>query len=108
MDARRLLPLVFILAVAEGKSLMASRQAEGAMKFALDGMVEFMEGGGSFDDDFYGELVECFDRFDPNLMEAQDTEWDGMLKFAETGGTKVDKWLNCTQLEQLGLVRDKV
>ena len=41
------------------------------MKYVLDGMVELMEGGGSFDDDLYESFVQCFEQTDPQLMASQ-------------------------------------
>lgn len=38
------------------------------MRRQLDGMQVLMEGSGSFDNDFYTELVGCFERFDPGLL----------------------------------------
>ena len=76
------------------------------MKYALDGMQEMMDPGASatFDEDFYSELVACFDKFDPELMLAQDTEWDGMMQFAASGGGRGDHWPSCETLDELGLV----
>ena len=105
--------LTFALALLPFVTLAGSRVTQGQedeadpMKFALDGMVELMEGGGAFDQNFYDELVACFNRFDPELKAAQDTEWSGMLWFAESGGIPGDQWLSCDQLDEFGIVRDR-
>ncbi len=41
------------------------------MKYVLDGMHEIMEGTGTFDEDLYDSLVQCFEQSDPELMASQ-------------------------------------
>ena len=74
------------------------------MRQVLDGMQEMMEGTGVFDGELFSDLVECFDKFDPQLMAAQDAEWAGMAQFAAMGGTEEDEWASCQVVDNDGLV----
>lgn len=73
------------------------------MLFALDGMQELMEGGGTFDRDLYDSLVACFERQDPRLAEAQDLEWGAMIGYAASGGLPGDPWYPCEETEENGI-----
>ncbi len=81
---------------------------EGEMKLVLDGMQQMMEGpdSGTFDEDFFADLTQCFGKFDPQLMEAQDKAWAGMMEYAASGGQPSDEWLSCQEIEDQGLVND--
>ncbi len=76
------------------------------MKLILDGMQQMMEGpySGTFDEDFFSDLVQCFDKFDPLLMEAQDKAYAGMMEYAAAGGQRFDEWVPCQEIEDQGLV----
>ena len=93
------------------------------MKYVLDGMVELMEGTGSFDDDLYESFVQCFEQTDPQLMASQvqnsftnqntakksvkqgfihqDAEWTGMIQWAASGGSEDDQWLRCDEADEV-------
>ncbi len=76
------------------------------MKLVLDGMQQMMEGpdSGTFDEDFFSDLVQCFDKFDPLLMEAQDKAYAGMMEYAAAGGQRFDEWVSCQEIQDQGLV----
>ena len=76
------------------------------MKLVLDGMQQMMEGpySGTFDEDFFSDLVQCFDKFDPLLMEAQDKAYAGMMEYAAAGGQRFDEWVSCQEIDDQGLV----
>lgn len=74
---------------------------QGAMKYALDGMQELMEGQGDFDEDSYSSFVSCFDDLDPGMMAAQDSMWMGMMEYAGTNGGDDDRWRDCEYVSDL-------
>ena len=66
------------------------------MKDALNGIQEFMEAGQPvFDMEFYDELVQCLNVLDPRLFESVGAQWDGMIEYANSGGTPDDIWHTC-------------
>ncbi len=59
-----------------------------------------MEGQGTFNDETYDNMLACFDMFDPGLLIAQDSEWQGMMDYAASEGQPGDPWLRCEDLDE--------
>lgn len=56
-----------------------------------------MIGEAVFNEKTYEDMTTCFEKFDPNLLTAQDKEWQGMMDYAASGGQEGDAWLPCDQ-----------
>ena len=68
----------------------------GSMSAMLDAMQQLMSGGGSFfDPDFLHDLAHCWDDTHPNLTQANDNAWKGMMEFFENDGYGNDSWGGC-------------
>ena len=52
-----------------------------------------------FDQNFYGELTQCMDQLDSRLFQMAGAQWDGMLKYANAGGSieNNDIWHTCDE-----------
>jgi len=69
---------------------------EGDTKNMLDAMVQLLTGDQSgFDPEFFGELVDCMQQYDINLMSSQDAAWGGMIQYSDSDGTPEDRWGDC-------------
>lgn len=61
----------------------------------LNGMEQVLTGSDEFDQTLYQSIVSCLERTDPNLVIAQESLWNGMLEYANLGGTSEDPWMPC-------------
>ena len=67
---------------------------------ALNGIQAFMEGGQpNFDMVFYDEFVQCLNQLDSRLFQSVGAQWDGMIEYANAGGSARynDTWKTCDQ-----------
>ena len=63
------------------------------MRNMLDGMQQLMTGESTyFDTAYLGELAECWDKTDPDLIQANDGAWRGLGEFFINDGYGVDPW----------------
>ena len=52
----------------------------------------------SFDKAFYNELVSCIEKYDRELVDVVNAQWQGFKSYAKTGGNPgVDDWIRCDQ-----------
>ena len=59
-----------------------------------------MEGGQpNFDMKFYDEFVQCINQLDSRLLQSIGAQWDGMIEYANAGGSSRynDTWKTCNQ-----------
>ena len=61
----------------------------------LDGMVQLLEGSGTYDEKVLQDLLECSNSLDPNLIPVTDLNWAGVKKYANTHGQPGDIWKTC-------------
>jgi len=67
---------------------------------ALNGIQVYMEAGQPiFDQKFYEELTQCMNQIDSRLFQMAGAQWDGMLKYANAGGSieNNDIWHTCDE-----------
>ena len=67
---------------------------------ALNGIQVFMEAAQPvYDQKFYEELSQCLDQFDPRLFQSTSAQWDGMISYANAGGSieNGDIWQTCDE-----------
>ena len=52
-----------------------------------------------FDQKFYEELTQCMNQIDSRLFQMAGAQWDGMLKYANAGGSieNNDIWHTCDE-----------
>ena len=63
------------------------------MRNMLDGMQQLMTGESTyFDTAYLGELAECWEKTDPDLIQANDGAWRGLGEFFINDGYGVDPW----------------
>ena len=63
------------------------------MRNMLDGMQQLMTGESTyFDTAYLGELAECWEKTDPDLIQANDGAWRGLAEFFVNDGYGVDPW----------------
>ena len=62
------------------------------MKETLDSMTAMMTGSGPFSQADYDLFVSCFDE---KLLRAQERQWEGIVEYANMGGSEGDTWLPC-------------
>ena len=66
------------------------------MSDMLDAMQHLMSGGSSFfDPGFLRDLAQCWDSTHPNLTQANDNAWKGMMEFWQNDGYGADPWGGC-------------
>ena len=54
---------------------------------ALNGMQAYMEAGQPiYDEVFYQEMAQCFNKLHPKLLQSVGAQWDGMIEYANAGG----------------------
>ena len=59
----------------------------------LDAMQQLMTGDLEyFDPAFLNELGQCWDDTHPDLRQAEDNAWQGMIDFFENDGWGIDPW----------------
>ena len=59
-----------------------------------------MEGGQPiFDQLFYNELIQCLDQLDSRMLQSAGPQWDGMIAYANAGGSlqNNDTWSTCDE-----------
>ena len=64
---------------------------------SLNGMHKLMTGqDDSFDREFYDELVQCIQKYDTQLLNVINAQWNGFKLYANRGGNPgVDDWVRC-------------
>ena len=52
-----------------------------------------------YDQKFYEELSQCLDQLDPRLFQSTGAQWDGMITYANAGGSTEnnDIWQTCDE-----------
>ena len=63
-------------------------------------MQQYMEGGQPiFDQQFYNELVQCLNQLDSRMLQSAGAQWDGMIAYANAGGSlqNNDTWSTCDE-----------
>ena len=52
-----------------------------------------------FDQLFYNELIQCLDQLDPRMLQSAGAQWDGMITYANAGGSlqNNDTWSTCDE-----------
>ena len=50
-----------------------------------------------YDQKFYEELSQCLNHLDPRIFQSAGAQWDGMITYANTGGSMEnnDIWQTC-------------
>ena len=50
-------------------------------------MQAYMEAGQPiYDEVFYQEMAQCFNKLHPKLLQSVGAQWDGMIEYANAGG----------------------
>jgi hypothetical protein len=58
-------------------------------------MQVMMTGEPTFDPAFYDKLTTCLEKLDPRLLQSVGAQWDGMVSYANSGGSGSDPWPRC-------------
>ncbi|KAF2365482.1 hypothetical protein FHG87_003766, partial [Trinorchestia longiramus] len=79
----------------------------------LDAMQRLLTGGGEYDREYYADLRDCMDSFDPLLTASQDHAWQSIIDYWLSNGTETDSWggrptqyieQNATESDFLGMI----